>query len=217
MSVTLTSLILQVRQRANMEGSGFIDDTVELPAYINASAAELYDVLVSRFEDYYSTSLPVTIATGNTAPLPADFYKLVGLDLFVGGYTVTVHPFNFIERNKFNRPIQRPRFSPVRYRIMGQNLLLTPPDLAPGSYTIWYVPRFTNLVLGTDTLDTLQNWTDYVVVDAAIKCLVKEESDVSVLLMEKAALLKRIESMAANRDAGEPLTVSDVSGDWGNY
>jgi len=40
--------------------------------------------------------------------------------------------------------------------------------------------------------------------------LQKEESDVSVLLGQKAAMKRRIEEAANNRDAGQPLTVSDV-------
>ena len=48
------------------------------------------------------------------------------------------------------------------------------------------------------------------IIDAAIKCLIKEESDVQVLLMQKKQVLDRIEAMAANRDAGEPERVTDV-------
>jgi hypothetical protein len=49
-----------------------------------------------------------------------------------------------------------------------------------------------------------------VIIDAAIKCLQKEESDVQVLMAQKAAMKRRIEVAASNRDAGSPLSVSDV-------
>ena len=38
----------------------------------------------------------------------------------------------------------------------------------------------------------------------------KEESDVTVLLNQKAELTKRITDAAANRDADNPLTVTDI-------
>lgn len=62
--------------------------------------------------------------------------------------------------------------------------------------------------------DGISGWLEYVVTDAAIKCLQKEESDTSVLQFQKAALIKRVESAAENRDAGSPATIADVQ--WTN-
>ena len=62
--------------------------------------------------------------------------------------------------------------------------------------------------------DGISGWLEYVVTDAAIKMLQKEESDTSVLQFQKAALIKRIEAAAENRDAGSPATIADVQ--WTN-
>ena len=62
----------------------------------------------------------------------------------------------------------------------------------------------------TDTYDDINGYAEYVVTDAAIKCLQKEESDVSVLLKQKADMKRRIEEAANNRDAGHPISVSDI-------
>lgn len=77
------------------------------------------------------------------------------------------------------------------------------------------------LVLSTATLtdgstvaDGISGWMEYVVCDAAIKMAQKEESDTSVLQLQKAALIKRIEAAAENRDAGSPATIADVQ--WTN-
>ena len=48
------------------------------------------------------------------------------------------------------------------------------------------------------------------IVDAAIKMLNKEESDVTVLQQHKAELKRRIEEVANNRDANNPQSVSDI-------
>ena len=71
------------------------------------------------------------------------------------------------------------------------------------------------------TLDGISGWEEYIVIDAAMKAMAKEESDIQPLLVRKQAMLKRLEDMAEARDAGEPMTVSDsrnnnlVWGEWG--
>ena len=65
-------------------------------------------------------------------------------------------------------------------------------------------------------IDTYSSWDEYILVDAAMRVLVKEESDITPLLTQKNSLLRRIEMAASNRDAGEPQTVTDVS-DYDNF
>jgi hypothetical protein len=60
------------------------------------------------------------------------------------------------------------------------------------------------------TIDGISGWEEYVVVDAAMKAMGKEESDVSLLAAQKQAMTKRLQDMAANRDAANPGTVADV-------
>jgi len=221
--LNLQDLIQEVRRRSDMENSGFVTDP-EITNYINNSASELYDILVSRFEDYY-TQLPLAfnIASGTTYTLPADFYKLRGVDKdFGGGDFASLSKFNFQERNRQNNSLSRAlsRRPDVQYRIIGKELVITPTDTATGDYRLWYIPQFDKLVDLTDELDTIQGWEEYVIVDAAIKCMQKEESDVSVLLVQKQALISRIEAMANNRDAGEPESITDVyrgDGLFGDY
>ena len=208
---TLSQLIEKVRERADQQTSTFITDS-ELTGYINSSYAELYDILVSRFEDYYSAVEPFSITAGNTHAVPASFYKIRGIDLDVDGQWTTVYPFNFIERN---RVASRTRSIlgrlGVNYRLMGNTLHFVPDDRAVGSYQMWYIPSYTPLVSMSDPLSDVLNFEEYIIVDAAIKCMVKEESDPSVLLMMKEQLRKRIEAMASNRDAGSPERIGDVN------
>ena len=78
----------------------------------------------------------------------------------------------------------------------------------------------TQLLSDSDILDGVSGWTEYVIVDAAIKALLKEESDTTVLMAQKLALIKRIEETAMNRDAGQADTISNVRtwGErWGAY
>lgn len=203
----------RARQRADMERSQYISDG-ELNVYLQQSWFELYDILVSRFEDYYSTTVTSTVAGGSSSiALPADFYKLRGVDYQLDGSTYsTLRAFNFLERNKrarnFDRLIAGRRN--IVYRLMGNQLLLLPENDAVGTYRIWYIPRCPTFVDDTTQVNNVLDFDEYIVVDAAIKMLSKEESDIAPLLAEKAALKVRIESMSSNRDAGEPATVQDV-------
>lgn len=76
--------------------------------------------------------------------------------------------------------------------------------------------QFSSSILsnGSQVADGISGWLEYVVTDAAIKMMQKEESDTSVLQLQKAALIKRIEAAAENRDAGSPATIADVQ--WTN-
>ena len=79
---------------------------------------------------------------------------------------------------------------------------------------ISYIPRMTSLLQDTDyTMNQgVNGWLEYVIVDAAMKAMMKEESDITALAAMKMALIKRIEETATNRDAGLPDTISDVRG-----
>lgn len=214
---TLGQLQTDVRQAADMEGSTFVTD-VELTSYINASAYELYDVLIQHYGDDYFVAAPSTITTDGTNDayaLPTDFYKLRGVDLRLSASNDSWIPlvqFQFAERNvnQFQNIQGYYGRSNLRYRLRGPNVWFTPMPAGGQTIRLWYVPRWTELALSTDTLDGVSGWTEYVIVDAAIKCLRKEESDPSLLLAQKAALLKRIEEAASNRDAGAPPRVSDT-------
>lgn len=152
MSVTLTQLRTQARQKADMVNSSFITDD-ELNTMLNLSYSELYDHLVGTFEDYYSNELDFIIPSGSTYPLPDDFYKLRGLDLNENGYYRNVPPFNFQERNNYNNVlITEPLrgFSSVRYRVYGNVLKFYPEEIAAGlSFRMYYIPRFTPMQAAT--------------------------------------------------------------------
>ena len=67
-------------------------------------------------------------------------------------------------------------------------------------------------LIGTveSVFDFYSGWDEYVIIDSAIKMLLKEEADVTALLLQKNQLRERIITESQNRDAGEPQTVTDV-------
>lgn len=234
-TMTLSELMIATRQRADMLPSGYtpslIDTSLfvtdpEIISYINQSYFELYDLLITLYEDYYVAS-PLEFATDGTTsqyPLPDGtlysaapaFYKLMGVDLGLASASnafVTLKKFDFAERNRYVYPQITSSSLGVfnlRYRLVGNTLMFIPTPSAGQIVRLWYFPRLTTLSALNSTAEGVSGWTEYIICDAAIKCLQKEESDVSVVMAQKMALIKRIQDSASDRDAGQPDTISDV-------
>lgn len=216
--VTLAEIKQRAREEADMENSGFIKDS-ELLSYINASAQNLYDHLIMKFgADYFVNDDPYLFTTDseNTpVDLPDDFYKCVGVDVKISNTEfVTMKPFMFAERNKYNNSLINGYngFTHARYRIMGNKIRFMPRSQGGFQVQVWYIPAFEKLVSDTDTFDGINGYEEYVIVDAAIKMLSKEESDPSVLMARKAEILRHIQEIADNRDISMPQKVQDVRG-----
>lgn len=230
--MSLGQIRLLAQQRADRVNSNFL----KLPEWnsnINQSLFELYDLLITTYEDYFLAPVVEFVADGTTSsyPLPDGllysgapaFYKLSGVDLGISNANnafVTLNKFNFADRNRYVYPNSASTIYGVfnlQYRLMGSNILFIPTPSASQILRLWYIPRLTQLLQDTDTTSSgISGWIEYVIIDAAIKALQKEESDVSVLMAQKMALIKRIQDSASNKDAGRPDTVSNVrNGDWG--
>ena len=224
MAVQLQQLRTRIRERADMENTTFVTDA-ELDVYANQSLTELYDHLVAAYgADYFVTEYAfVTVADQADYPLPTTFYKLSGLDLTVGGIDYTLERFMFRERNRWQSAspvlVYNSNIPNFRYRIVGANLRISPVPTAVYNMTLHHVPRITPLVLDADEVanEILDGWTEYVVIDCAIRCLIKEESDVTALTERLAMMRTRIENMAPDRDAAEPERVVDIEDIQGNH
>lgn len=223
--VSLSDLQTAILQRCDIPATSNYVTSGELTSYINNSAAELYDALVTRYEDYAVIGpIQFTVTnvpdSGDAYTLPADFYKLRGVDrqaFSAGGYWDTVRPYNFLERNFYNTttslvaaPVQRFQ---TWYRIIGQELYLLPWTTVAGTYRFWYTPFLPPLVNAGDTLPAYLSgpaWHEYIITDCIIKIYTKQEDDPSPFMAQKEALLKRIYDVAVNRDEGDTDRVQDV-------
>lgn len=206
-----------MRERIDGVNNQFWTDS-EITTYINQGYAELYDILIQAYgNEYFASPFQFTTVGSNEQlyPLPANFYKLLGVDLQVTSNPqswITLRKFEFTERNKYWLANQYAYYgiTNLRYRVVGQNLWITPVPTQSQVMQVWYIPTVVYLSAPTDTMDGISGWETYVIIDAAIKCMTKEESDVGALELEKAALLKRILSAAEDRDASVPSRVTDT-------
>lgn len=234
---SLGQIRLQSQQRADLVNSNFVSLT-EWNSYINQSLFELYDLLIAAYgEDYFAAPALQFVTDGSSQffDLPngtnydaaPPFYKLLGIDLGLNAGAqsnngwVSITKFNFIDRNKYFYPNTQSTIYGVfnmQYRLYGNKVEFIPTPSGNQPIRLWYIPRMTMLLQDTDTTTAgVSGWLEYVIVDSAIKAMQKEESDVSVLMAQKQQLLKRIEALALNRDAGVPDTISDTRSNGNGY
>lgn len=93
----------------------------------------------------------------------------------------------------------------------------TPIPTAATSINIWYIPHAPVLATDEDLWNGFNGWEEYPIVDSAIKCLEKEESDTSALELRKQRLYTRIQSLSQKRDGGFPESVTDVYQNYSGY
>lgn len=232
--MSLIELINSAKQRADRVNSNFVTKP-EWTNYINQSMYELYDLLITTYEDYFMAPRARFTTNGSTGiyPLPdgllsftsvagssfvaAPFYKLLGVDLGINTTAnafVDINKFNLIDRNNYVYPNSNSTLYGIfnsQYRMLGTNIEFIPVPTSGQLIQLLYIPRLPQLLLDTDiTTIGFSGWLEYVIVKAAYLALTKEESDTSPLVTQLVALNKRIEESAMNRDAGRPDTISDV-------
>lgn len=230
----LSQIRLAAQQRADRVNSNFVT-LPEWNSYINQAMFELYDLLVTSYNDYFmapyasftmnGSSVSHPLPDGTTAFIdsngnsfvPQPFYKMLGVDLALNTANnayVSVPKFVWADRNKFVYPNTASTIYGVfnlRYRVMGSNIEFIPTPSGNQTIRLSYIPRLRQLLQETDTTtDGISGWIEYVIVRAAIYALAKEESDTSDLKEQLLFVKQRIEESAANRDAGQPDTISDI-------
>lgn len=241
--MSLATLRLTSQQKADRVNSNFVT-MQEWNQYISLAMYELYDLLITVYEDYYiapiaqfntdgstylyslpNGALTFTNSVSGASYIAPPIYKLLGVDLGINTANnawVTVDKFNFIDRNQFVYPNTASTIYGVfnlRYRMLGDKMEFIPTPSANQPIRMWYIPRLNAMLDDTD-LTTLgvSGWLAYVIARAAKYALDKEESSTAHLDAELIYLKQRIEESASNRDAGRPDTVSNVrtNGYWGS-
>lgn len=224
--------------RADKLNSDYLT-TDEWNSNINQSMFELADILTTKFGDDYFLAPPLIIPlTGQVSyPLPDGsnysnapaIYKLSGVDANISGSApgpnagwVPLARANWSDRDKCTtypgQAVALNNIYQMSYREMGQNLFVFPTNQNQ-LLQLWYVPIMPQLLQDTDMLAfSFSGWSEYIIVDAAMKAMIKEESleKWNALNAIKNVLIERIETTAANRDVGQPNAVSNVRATMGD-
>ncbi len=200
------STLLQLRTRCKEEsdnvGQTFLSDA-EWDKRINNSYREAYGLLAQKFgDDYFVQATPQSITTdgiNQQFALAATFFKAVLVEVQVSS------PGQYVTLKRMASLADKNTISTFNTQVPAAGQVVR----------IWYIPRVVALAVDADTtVDAfdINGWDEYIVVDACIVAMAKEESDVSVLMARKQALISRIEAEAGNRDAGSPSRIVDIQG-----
>lgn len=217
--MSLFELRLRSQQTADRVNSPFVS-TSEWNAFLRLAMYELYDILITSYEDlfasqyvfintngttqnypvpdgatnYFGGSYPSTSADGDPSQA---FYKLAGMDLGVNTSNnawVTLLKYDFIERNKYVYPNSTSTIYGVynmRYRLMGNNVNIIPTPSGNQQIRVWYSPKLPALLADSDvTTLGYSGWLRYPIVRAAKYALDKEEGSDTSKLDQEISFLK---------------------------
>lgn len=209
MSYTRTLLQLRTAVQINgqYENSTDITTTV-LNDYINRSILEGYQLIVAKWEDYYTilgTTISVVANTDSYA-LPTDFYKLRKLEIqTTNGRWTKLLPHDLDSSHTFRTIINR-RY---RYRLQGGNIVLVPTPTGPETIRPYYIPTAPQLAADGDTITFDVPQEETLIVDLTLRrCFRREDlptNDINAQIAEDVANLR---SAADARDAGEPFCLN---------
>lgn len=205
---TLTNLIADCRRLAKMENSTFCTDA-DITELLNQELAELQATLGQvQGQPLYRSEDTISVVSGTASyALPADFFQLQGVQ--VNGLTKSLRPFMPVERARLSDDNGDAYALGIYYRVQGNNIEFLP---ATDTYTatIYYTPTSTRLATGTDTFDGFNGFEMAAIYGTVAQMLAMEESDPSFWEGRRERIYKRIEAIAAQRDASMPERVQDV-------
>jgi hypothetical protein len=213
---TLAQLVTSLLIRGGYERSSDITKTVA-GELINDALEESYDIIVSRWDDYYTTISPTftTVANVDTYALPNDFYKLRKVEMLVSG--VASDPaarwtrlFSIdIDDAHHQRSTQYPA-----YRLTRAGIVLVPGAVAAGqTLRAFYIPAAPQLVFDTDTVQFDTPTEQKLVIHIALRDCYQRQDLPTQEIEGKIIQLTGMLRSASDHDAGEPFYLTRRTGD----
>lgn len=217
---TLATIAAQVRDLADQPSSGGFAVDARVYDYINHALSELWDILVTHYEDYGRATQTLTLVAGTESyAMPTDYLKTLKVFYLSGGNRYVLQRFHLDELDKLSELHMPPSLDEyrLRYRMLGKSMYFAPKPLRAGTVEHWYVtqaPQFDPAV-PSGVIDTIVpvGWEEFLITSAAHRLLVREDNAAQggVLQLKEAAKQRIIEA-AATRDIGGANTVGDVAG-----
>lgn len=206
MSITLADLRKMVLARVERTNSKMYP-TDQFNIILNDSARELHEDLFKADETRYLKELLFTIPEGDDGyALPDSInWHIMRVDEKNNDVWLRMREFNLDEEDTNTTGISILHlYIYRRFRLEGDTIKISPTVRAPGDYRLLYVPPYVDKAEGETFPYDLERWKDYIVVDAAVKFLITEDSDFQAFMMQKQLLKVRINEAARNRNLSEP-------------
>lgn len=211
-TTTVADIIAEARLRADATTPDpTVDFTTdaELEIYVNKAWRQLRDFIILCGDAAIDLMTVDTVLTSPYA-LPANFYRLVGVDgpnPTQNGQWLPLKQFQFRQRNDY-ADYERPR-----YRLVNGVLKFSPEGAAPPRIRLWYVAWEAD-VNGADTITAFNGWDDYLVGSVAAAICVKEDRDPTPHLQLVGVAAERIKLSCVDLNAGDTQVVAEVEHQW---
>lgn len=211
-TVTLVSMRQEVRDLGEFRNPPFTDAMID--KWINAGWAQLWGVLsdVDILWNVDTETLSIVSGTAEYA-LDVDFFKLIGVDVLDDqNRWIPLERCNHSQRHLeyWSRGINRLN---TRYMLRNRKIVLVPTPTWSGSAEVYFTPAYPVLGDGTGTtvvsVDSNNDWTEWVVFYAWRKALIREESSTGDVTEMMREVERRIISSMKSRDKANPPTIRD--------
>jgi hypothetical protein len=216
-TATASVLMTDVRQLTDTENDAHIADAYLL-TLIDRSYNKLYRQIATQYESFFDTedTSKSLIVGQRTYALPATLMHLKAVDLVRGDDRIPLRRFSLPQRSSFTRD---PRFLPFgaerqrtyyRYKAEANNLRIDPLPDTTEPLIITYVPRPVRITSGSDTFDVIAGFDDFIIYDAAIQVLMRQERDPSQYVALRQDALQGVIATVSPREVSDTVNVSDV-------
>lgn len=191
--------------RGTVRFRGDFRNTVRFPdanvnAEIQASFAEFYELVADTNEGYWDTDGTVsTTASVLFVALPADAWRIRGVDRLDNGEPVEMAQIGISERNRYGINAGQPR----AYRLTARGADLFPTPDAVYTLRVTYTPRAPALDDSTPR-EYYNGWEEFVIYSALIRLAENEERDTTEWQNRVDRQAARIKGGASQRKAAEP-------------
>lgn len=207
--------------RSNVRNKGEFDSTTYFPdamlnTWINDSIAALYDELVKADPERFTSTSDINVLSGTKQyALPADFYKLLDVELKDTSSETGYRPMARINRREINRyGADAGNKYDTKYIWTNTKIELVPQPgwTETGGVRIVYIPTAPSLSDDVTAWDTVNLWSEWVVDDVCEKCAVREESmtQARYFAQQRDRTWQRITQSAEGDNAG-PKTITNVN------
>lgn len=206
-----------VRRLTDTENDNHITDAYLL-TLIDRSYGKLYKTITTQYESYFDTedtSLALVVDQ-RLYNLPATILHLKGVDIVKGSERIPLRRFTLNQRSSFTND---PRFVPYaaermrtnyRYKTQGNSLRIDPLPNSTEPLILTYVPRPTRITSSSDTFDVIAGFDDFIIYDAAIQVLTRQERDPSQYVALRQDALNSVIATVSPRETVDPVHVTDV-------
>jgi hypothetical protein len=209
----LSAIRAQVRKRADCVGDTTTGrhTNADINQMINDSWQAMREMMADK--GHYLKAAVATMTAGATSPyqfgtisMPADCVRVMGIDVRISTQEVrTLLPVMFLERNEFFGTYGQVVGMPEGFHVFNVGTEVTT-TVTPGtigifpapdqaySYTLWYVPSWTDVTNDTYLFDGLAGWDEWVIADVVLK-IASGDNDMA----QTAAIEAQLQAAAKER------------------